>query len=112
MPRIRDIDRALVRHRRATALLGTLVVLGVAALNVHSVLPEHHHVHGEETVCIAALAVAGLAALGWRRRCEPRLPVRIAATLVRFARGVDVPRTSRLDVSARAGPAGLAVLRL
>ena len=107
--RIADINRALTRYRRTTVLVGALVFLGLVALDAHAALPEHHHAHGEVTICIAALAVASLAPLGWRRQPTPRPTTRTI--------GAPVPQTSRVlaaeppRISARAGPSGLAVLR-
>jgi hypothetical protein len=104
------IQRLLRRHRRVSALIGILVVLGVAALNVHAALPEHHDEHGVATVCVAGLSIAVVAAIAWStkrlfdlssvRRFTPLLctPGRLVA---------DSPRAA-----ARAGPPGLAVLRL
>ena len=108
--RIAPINRVLSRHRRTTALVGAIVVLGVGALDAHAALPEHHHEHGKVTVCIAALAIAGLAALGWCKQGTPQAP-RLAqvAPLLQAASSLatDTPRTS-----ARAGPSRLTVLRL
>jgi hypothetical protein len=104
------IHRLLRRHRRATALLGILIVLGVAALNVHAALPEHHDAHGVATVCVAALSLAVMAAIAWRTKRSPGLSiVRCFATLLRTPGRLvaDGPRPV-----ARAGPPGPAVLRL
>lgn len=57
--------RLLKRHRRVSALLGILVVLGVAGLNVHAALPDHHDKNGVATVCVAALSFAVIAGIAW-----------------------------------------------
>jgi hypothetical protein len=108
--RLAPINRLLSCHRRTTALVGVVIVLGVGALGAHAALPEHHHEHGAVTVCIAALAIAGLVALGWCKRSTPSPATRLGGALLMQAAGgrvTDSPRTS-----ARAGPPGLAVLRL
>ena len=111
LPRLRSIDRFLSRYRRTTALVGVLLVLGVAALNAHEALPEHHHRHGETTMCIAALSIAVVAALG----CQTK---RSVGPTTRLDGGTDIRRiVSRLAVQgpsavARAGPPAPAVLRL
>jgi hypothetical protein len=110
VPRLAPINRVISRHRRATALIGVLVVLGVGALDAHAALPEHHHQDGKVTVCIAALAIADLAALGWCKQSTPNLTTRPRSARRRQAASrpaIDIPKAS-----ARAGPSGLAVLRL
>jgi hypothetical protein len=107
--RLASLNRLLTRHRRAAAIVGVLVVCGVAALNVHAALPEHHGGDGDATVCVAALAVAVIAALGWRAAgeatardrivCAPKAPVPIS-----HATAPPLPR-------ARAGPLAVVVLR-
>lgn len=109
MPHIWTLRRAIARHRTLAALLGVVLVLGVAALNVHAALPEHHDAHGLTTVCVAALSIAVLAACSWgatrplRTAFVPRLldtvpwPAPLAAPAPRAA--------------ARAGPPGAIVLR-
>jgi len=107
---MRTIDRFLLRHRRATALIGVLVVLGVAALNVHAALPEHHDDHGDRaTMCVATLSIAVLAALGWRpKRGNGPVACIKGTPLVQIAGrpSVDPPQPA-----ARAGPLWTAVLR-
>lgn len=110
MIRIASVNRVLLRRRRLTAVLGVLVVVGVAALNVHAALPEHHHHHGEMTLCVAALSVATAALAGWA----------VARTWVAVA---IRPRSTRLRIrplmraftpwpsNARAGPLVPVVLR-
>jgi hypothetical protein len=106
---LRDIDRALTRHRRATALVGVLLLLGVAALSTHAALPEHHDA-GEE-ICLCAFAIATLCAVGFglgrssvsraipcRRMPVLRAPLQIAAAV-------------RVGGMARAGPPVSVVLR-
>jgi len=110
MLRLRSVNDLIRRHRRVTALVGLLIVLGVAALNAHEALPEHHEHHGVATVCIAALSIATLAALGWgaRHDARPVSSVRlvcVARTPIRFD-----PRPPR--ALARAGPPGRLPLRL
>jgi hypothetical protein len=110
VPRLAPINRVLSRHRRVAALIGVVVVLGVGALDAHAALPEHHHEHGNATVCIAALAIAGLAALGWCKQGTPSTTTRPGCALLSQAASnfaIDTP-----GISARAGPLGLAVLRL
>jgi hypothetical protein len=110
VPRLWSIERFLSRHRRATALVGVLLVLGTAALNTHEALPEHHHQVGEATVCIAALSIAVLAALGWgTRRSTGAVTCRIGMAVVRLERGHVTAIPAAI---ARAGPPGPAVLRL
>lgn len=107
--RLADINRALTRYRRTAVLVGALVFPGVVALDAHAALPEHHHARGEVTICIAALAIASLAPLGWRRQPTPRPTTRtLAAALPQTARA---PVVGAQRISARAGPSGLAVLR-
>jgi hypothetical protein len=104
------MDRLLSRYRRTTALVGTVLILGVVTLNAHEALPEHHHRHGETTICIAALSIAVLAAMGWRTKRSVGLNTRLGVTVVRRVdRRLAVERPS---VLARAGPPGPAVLRL
>jgi hypothetical protein len=58
------VSGLLRRHRRLTALVGTILVLSVVGLDAHAALPAHHGVHDAATVCIAGLAIATLAAVG------------------------------------------------
>jgi len=110
--RAADINRIFSRHRRATALAGVIVVLGVVALDAHAALPEHHDQPGHATVCIAELAIATLAALGWcRKRPMVGPPTRIVGLLLR-PRGAEGDAYGTTTPSARAGPPALAVLRL
>ena len=51
------------------------IVLGVLALGAHGDLPEHHDKGGHMTVCVAALAIAGLTILRMRRRRLSELPM-------------------------------------
>ncbi|MCW3069520.1 MAG: hypothetical protein JWL67_2145 [Solirubrobacterales bacterium] len=107
---MRRIDLFLGRHRRAAALAGVTLVLGVAALNVHEALPEHHELHGDATMCVAALSIAVLAAVGLRPKSEAsRTPGTRLAPIV-LSRGRPHPRTC--SAPARAGPLRQAVLRL
>jgi len=104
------IQRLLRRHRRVTALLGILIVLGVAALNVHAALPEHHDQNGVATVCVAALSLAVIGAIAWstKRSFAVNIVRRFSSLLRTPGRLVgDTPRPV-----ARAGPPGAAVLRL
>jgi hypothetical protein len=106
---MRSIDRLIGRHRRGFALLGMIVVLGVAALNVHEALPEHHEAHGSATMCVAAMSIAVLAAFAWRTRRSPApMPGIVLAPRVQMpslvAVGCPLP-------AARAGPPGPVVLR-
>jgi hypothetical protein len=109
MPRLASIDRLLLRHRRATAVAGVVLILGVVALNAHAALPAHHDRHGDATICIAGLSIAVLAALGWRRRpvAGPARRIDFAPrTLVRCRFLAEPPLAL-----ARAGPPGPVVLR-
>jgi hypothetical protein len=104
------IRRFLRRHRRVSALLGILIVLGVAGLNVHAALPEHHDTNGVATVCVAALSLAVIGAIAWstKRAFATSIVRRFASLLCTPGRLVaDTPRPV-----ARAGPPGAAVLRL
>jgi hypothetical protein len=103
------IHRLLRRHRRLSALLGIVVVLGVAALNVHAALPEHHDEHGVATVCVAALSLAVISAVAWNAKRSSVVSVRRFTSILRIPRRLvaDGPRPA-----ARAGPPGAAVLRL
>jgi hypothetical protein len=108
--RAQNLDRFLRRHRRATALVGTLIVLGVAGLNAHDALPEHHDHRGVATMCIAALSIATLAAFAWGARrgsmnlTPPLRSPRSTTPLCGFDRDV-------VTIVARAGPPGPVVLR-
>ncbi len=107
--RARSVNRFLLRHRRITALLGTILVLGVVGLNAHASLPEHHDTPGHATMCIAALSIAVLAAVGLAARC-----LSAPATALRPACIAAVKDRIGLDVTcsnARAGPAAPLVLR-
>jgi hypothetical protein len=105
-----DINHFVSRHRRITALAGVIVVFGVAALNAHAALPEHHDDHGKATMCIAALSIAVLAAVGFCTKRSFGLRVRVGWTpLLRALSSVTVD-VSR--VRARAGPPAPTVLRL
>ncbi len=109
MLRARSVNRFLVRHRRTTALLGTIIVLGVVGLNAHAALPEHHDTPGGVTMCPGALSIAILAAVALVAKCLlapstlmsqiplPHLESRIAADTT--------------SSNARAGPAVPFVLR-
>jgi hypothetical protein len=109
VPALRDINRVLRRHRRVTALVGVMLLLGVAALSTHAAMPDHHD-PGEE-ICLCALALATLCAagLGLGRSSVSRLiPCRLMPVL-------RAPRQIVADVRvggwARAGPPVLLVLR-
>jgi nitrate/nitrite transporter NarK len=106
---LRDVNRVLTRNRRVTALVGVMLLLGVAALSTHAALPEHHET-GEE-ICLCAFALATLCAVGLglgrsfvgrlipcRRMQVLRAPLQIAAAV-------------RVGGMARAGPPVLLVLR-
>jgi hypothetical protein len=96
-------------RRRATALVGVLIVLGVLMLDAHAALPEHHHVHGTETACVASLAVAALATAGaMRKRCKTLVQVWFPL-LIRLPAG-PAPTQPQL-VAIRAGPRTAVVLR-
>jgi hypothetical protein len=111
VPRLRSIDRFLSRHRRTTAAVGVLIVLGVAALNTHEALPEHHHQHGEATMCLASLSIAVLATMGLLQAKHVATPTtRLGETAVRRSEirlAVATP-----SAAARAGPCAPTVLRL
>jgi hypothetical protein len=96
--------RLLRRHRRLSALLGILIVLGVAGLNVHAALPEHHDKNGVATVCVAALSFAVIAGIAWgaKRSFGASIVRRLALLLRAPGRLVaDGPRPI-----ARHGPPG------
>jgi hypothetical protein len=97
------------RLRMSVAVVGVVLMLGVVVLDAHADLPEHHHHHGVETVCVAALAIATLAAMRWGARAPLRW-VRVYRTVRRLlARRAPTRRTAW--VPARAGPPGPVVLR-
>jgi hypothetical protein len=99
------------RHRRVTALVGVILVLGVVALNAHAALPEHHHGHGERTLCLAAMSIAVLAAFGLcARDRRTRLGRRLSNSPV--ARSWPAWTVSSPLAAARAGPPGPLVLRI
>jgi hypothetical protein len=106
---MRSIDRLIARNRRGFAVLGTMVVLGAGALNVHAVLPEHHEGHGSATVCFAAMSIAVLAAFAWRPRRLPRPVVRGVFALI--VNTPPAPAIANPRPAARAGPSRPAVLR-
>ncbi len=107
--RARSVNRLLLRHRRTTALLGTILVLGVVGLNAHAALPEHHDTPGHATMCIAALSIAILAAAG--------LATRSLAAPATSLHSVRLPQVrcripaDPASSNARAGPAVPFVLR-
>jgi hypothetical protein len=109
VPPLQEINRLLRRHRSTAALLGTLIVLGVAALDAHAALPEHHDHHGVATVCIAGLAMATLAALGWR--AKPAARRGRVLRLFSLARAWSRSRTDAPRAMTRAGPPGPMPLR-
>jgi hypothetical protein len=89
-------------------LAGIVLTLGVVALDAHAALPEHHHQHGTETLCIAALAIAVVALSVLLRpvgRSQP-IPRPLTVGLRPRWRGL-----APAAAPARAGPASLAVLR-
>jgi hypothetical protein len=98
------------RWRTPLALAGVLLVLGVVALDAHAALPEHHHSHGEATICVAALAIATLGALGWAlSRAVAQMPPLRAVPPVR--RRPIAPPARVASVAARAGPGRSPILR-
>jgi hypothetical protein len=105
----RSIDRFLSSHRRPTALVGVILVLGVVVLNAHEALPEHHHDHGESTMCVAALSIAVLAAFGWRPKRAAVAGAPMACVVL--PRVPSRPSAPRIWGHARAGPRVPAVLR-
>jgi hypothetical protein len=105
-----DVNRVLTRHRRITALVGVIVVFGVVALNAHAALPEHHHDHGKTSMCVAALSIAVLAALGCCAKRAVGLGVRLSWTPV--PRAVSSLTVNVPWVHARAGPPAPVILRL
>jgi hypothetical protein len=110
MLRMAAINRVVSRYRRATALMGAMVILGTAALNTHAALPEHHHTHGETTLCVASLSIAVLAALGMKTKRSTGPTIRLGRTaVVQIPNGLVVESVSAV---ARAGPSGALVLRL
>jgi len=110
MLRPRQINRFVRRYRRTVAVVGTLIVLGVAALDAHAALPEHHDHRGAATVCIAALAIATLVVFGFGVKRAARLllppPGRwLARPTLMLAADAPCPM-------ARAGPPGTLLLPL
>ena len=104
-----SINRAILRHRRLAATVGTIVVLGVVGLNAHEALPEHHEHHAVATMCVAALSIAVLACLRWGASppsIGPRRAVRGGRERPSLAEPAAV-----LSPPARAGPTGLIPLR-
>ena len=93
-----------------TALAGVIVVLGIVALNAHAALPEHHDDHGKVTMCIAALSIAVLAAVGCCAKRSVGLWIRLHWAPAR--RAVSSVTVAVAWVLARAGPSAPAVLRL
>jgi hypothetical protein len=98
------------RRRRLIAVLGAMLVLGVVLLDAHADLPEHHHEHGTETVCVASLALATIAVAAWslslrsgRAQLLPPIP--------RFRLPRSTEHRPRMRFAARAGPSPPLVLR-
>jgi hypothetical protein len=109
MSLLRSSHRLLSSHRRVTALVGLVLVLGVVALNAHAALPDHHGHDGDATVCIAALSIAVLATLAWgakRADAPAARPMRVPIVWCEHSVSADSPAPS-----ARAGPSGRVVLR-
>lgn len=109
MPHIWTLRSAIARHRTFAALLGIVLVLGVAALNVHAALPEHHDAHGLATVCVAALSIAILAAASGAARRPLRtqfVPRMLGTVLWPAPLAASAP-----CAAARAGPPDGTVLR-
>jgi hypothetical protein len=102
MIRLRGPSQILHRHRRATALAGILIVLGVVALNAHAALPEHHEQRGVATICIASLSIAVLAA-ALTGTVQRGLHVVRLPRLVLLPRPRSLPRPP-VRPAARAGP--------
>jgi hypothetical protein len=103
----------LARHRRITAIVALMAMLGVLALQAHAALPEHHHHGGKATVCIASLVEVAVivVALFKRRRVPMALPGGIGAVVPLVAvRPLAIPETCH--AWARAGPSEDSVLRL
>ncbi len=107
---LRGINLTFRRHRQLAVLASTVIVLGVAVLNTHAALPEHHD--AGDAICVCALSIATLAVVGvglGRSFFRPLvLPLR-RAPVVRVMRGIAVEL--RIRGIARAGPAGPVVLR-
>ena len=106
------INDFVSRHRRAAALAGVIVILGVVALDAHAMLHENHvQQNGKVTMCVAALAIATLAALGWwcKKRSPGAATHMVAALLPQHSQSLPA---SPPRASARAGPGSPAVLRL
>ena len=85
-------------------------MLGVVLLDAHADLPEHHHQHGTETMCVASLALATIAVAAWSMGLSLRRPDRLPP-IPRFR----LPRTFEhrppATIAARAGPSPPLVLR-
>jgi hypothetical protein len=98
-----------MRHRRTTALFGTIIVLGVVGLNAHTALPEHHDTPGHVTMCAGALSIAILAAVALMAKCLLAPPALLShVPLPHLESRIAADTTSS---NARAGPAVPLVLR-
>jgi hypothetical protein len=98
-----------MRHRRATALLGTIIVFGVVALNAHAALPEHHDTPGHVTMCAGALSIGILVAVGLMARCSPAPTTKLRRVRLLGVEGRIAADTT--SSNARAGPAVRFILR-
>lgn len=105
----RFVRPAARRYRRVLAAVGIILTLLVLVLEAHAALPEHHHVHGTATMCLASLAIAALfaaAILLKRRVCT------VAGHPPASAWVLPEPVfSSTSSMPARAGPSRSPVLR-
>jgi hypothetical protein len=113
VPKLRSVHSFLARHRRITASVALVAMLGVLALQAHAALPEHHHQGEKATACIASLVEAALivVALWKRHRAPTALPGWIGAVVPLVAvQPLTIPETCH--AWTRAGPLEDSVLRL
>jgi hypothetical protein len=87
------------------------LVLGVVVLDAHAALPEHHHLHGAETLCVASMAIATLAIAAWAVGARAaRLGSRRLSAVPIVRRSAPSGRLWMLG-RPRAGPARSPILR-
>lgn len=102
--------RRSMRRRRLIALLGLVLVLGVVLLDAHADLPEHHHEHGTETLCVASLALATIAVAAWSMGLSLRRPEGLPP-IPRLRLPRTLEHRPPATIAARAGPPPPLVLR-
>ncbi len=102
------IRRALRRRRHSLAALTVMLTLG-AAVAIHHGAPANMDAMPGHAVCLAVLAIGGVALIAVGRR--QRRPLRPRLALAALPWPPSIPRTAR-SIPARAGPSVLEVLRL